>query len=233
MSTQTPPPQVPSNPFASRYVRPGAIAFRASTTTSPSLDSIVSRLREFRCGAIVGNHGTGKSTLLRELAATLQHTMPGGQWVQLTQDVMSPASGWLHQRLHQTRAVVTNIRTVLCVQRRVTSGGVLVIDGAEQLPAVCRWLIAVNCRRAGHFCLLTSHHDIAGFETLYRTALSAELIEALLTDLLSPCDHVTNVTLPVHLRQHIATIDLTSVTNLRDLWDELYEVVERNANLDE
>ena len=231
MPTQTPPPPIPSNPFASRYVRPGAITFRASSATSPPIDNIFNRLREVRCGVIVGNHGTGKSTLLQELAATLSCKMPGVQWVQLTQGALPPLAGWFPRYRNRIRETISTICTVLRVQHRVAPGGVFVIDGAEQLPAVIRWLIAGRSRRASHFCLLTSHHDITGFETLYRTALTTELIEQLLNDLLTSGLDASHSALHVHLKEHIATMDLASVTKLRDLWDELYEVVQSQARV--
>lgn len=208
---QTLPSQ--SNPFASRYVRPGALPFRFRSNDRP--DAIVAQLREVRFGAIVGDHGTGKSTLLRELAGHLEEEMPGGQWVQLTRDE-NPGlvSG------------IANSRVVLNCQRLVSAGGVLVIDGGEQLPSLARRIAARRTRRCGHFCLLTAHDEIPGFEILYRTSLDVDLIHELIAELLPPPLLPTDEVLRQRIYEHVAQTDLTTIDNLRVLWDQLYEVAE-------
>lgn len=230
MSTPIQPPPSHSNPFASRYVRPGALSFRVGSG-NPPIDNIVARLREVRCGVLVGDHGTGKSTLLRELASQLNDTMPGGQWVQLTQTWSASPSLSFADRcqylLPRLRETIANIRTVAATQRRVVAGGVLVIDGAEQLPAAFRSLIARSSHRREHFVLLTSHHDISSFQTLYRTRLTPTLIHELLDELLSIADAESNITLRAELQKHIAGVNLDEVTNVRLLWDQLYEVAQR------
>ncbi len=225
MSTLSHPPPIHSNPFASRYVRPGALAFQPVSSVlgqtaildvhqqSDFAGNFITRLREVRCGAIVGDHGTGKSTLLRELAAHLDNEMPGGAWVQLTQ------SERVSERLD-------NLRTIARVQRTVAPGGVLVIDGAEQVPVLFRRWIARKCRGSRQFALVTSHHEIAGFETLYRTELSPALIGGLLNELLSPENGEVPLGLRSHLQHHLRSVNLDDVRNLRDLWSELYEVAE-------
>lgn len=215
-----------SNPFASRYVRPGELAFRpvgegaaddsqafGSERRHSFVDDFVVRLREVRCGAIVGGHGTGKSTLLRELAGRLDREMPGGAWVQLTQT-------------DQSREKLSNIRTVSRCVRAMAPGGVLVIDGAEQLPNVVRRWVAIKCRRAKQVVLATSHHDLPGFSTLHRTKLSTALITELVSELLSDVNGEAAPALRTHLLNHLQSVRLGDVRNLRDLWDELYEVAE-------
>ncbi len=176
-------------------------------------ESFIAQLRKSRCGVIVGNHGTGKSTLLRELAGQLELDMPGGAWVQLTQS-------------NHLSEILSNVRTLTQCLRTAASGGVIVIDGAEQIPALVRRWIAWRCRRHQQFVLATSHHDITGYETLYRTGLTPGLITELVDDLLPDSTDETSPTLRSHVQDHLRTLNLDEIKNLRDLWDDLYEVAE-------
>src|SRR5690554_70107 len=59
------------NPFATRYTRPGAIAYVCPDEWT--LESLVDRLkRQGWRGEILGAHGTGKSTLLASLIPLLR-----------------------------------------------------------------------------------------------------------------------------------------------------------------
>ncbi len=59
-----------SNPFCSRFVRPGAIGYHFPA--GESVESIVERLHACQWrGALVGPHGSGKSTLLHALLPAL------------------------------------------------------------------------------------------------------------------------------------------------------------------
>ncbi len=217
-------------------MRPGAVAFRTVVQTvddgfgagsgdaggtpahryaggTPAFGDILTRLRQNRCGVIVGHHGTGKSTLLRQLAGQLERDMPGGAWIQLTQSL-----GY--------RDTLGNIRDLMLLRPTVAPGGVLVIDGAEQIPAIFRRWMARQCRRSHQYLLATSHHDLAGFETLYRTGLTPILIHELVDELLSQRDRAFAPGLRERVRNHLQKINLDEIENLRDLWDELYEIAE-------
>src|SRR3954454_24922938 len=60
-----------SNPFATRFIRPGAIPFLF--LDGDSAEAIVERLEanQWR-GQIIGKHGSGKSTLLATLAPVIE-----------------------------------------------------------------------------------------------------------------------------------------------------------------
>src|SRR5262245_55807228 len=60
-----------TNPFATRWVRPGVIPYYFAHTTNAA--AVVEKLKENRWrGAIIGPHGSGKSTLLASLAPLIE-----------------------------------------------------------------------------------------------------------------------------------------------------------------
>lgn len=63
---------VASNPFATRFTRPGRLPPLDSAGRPIDLHDALDRLAHVGQAAIVGPHGSGKSTLLATLVATLQ-----------------------------------------------------------------------------------------------------------------------------------------------------------------
>jgi len=75
---------VVSNPFSTRFIRPGAIRFLFPDGESAAL--LVQRLRENRWGGqIIGPHGSGKSTLLATLKPELETAGRQVLWITLHQ----------------------------------------------------------------------------------------------------------------------------------------------------
>ncbi len=68
-----------SNPFSTRFVRPGALAYRFPPGESAA--TLVERLAASGWrGQIVGPHGSGKSTLVAALGETLPRSPVGPRW---------------------------------------------------------------------------------------------------------------------------------------------------------
>jgi hypothetical protein len=143
-----------SNPFATRFTRPGAIEF-----LFPDGDSalaLVDRLREHSWqGEIVGPHGVGKSTLLATLIELLRSA--GRNVVQAT--------------LHQDE---TSLPAALDGWRSWSDATQVVIDGYEQLTWWSRRQLArrVRDRQAG---LLVTSHAPTGLPTLMTVAPRLEV----------------------------------------------------------
>ncbi len=138
----------PRNPFASRFVRPGAMPFLFPSGIDAT--RLVERLAAAGWrGAIVGPHGSGKSTLL---AALMPHLHAAGRRV-------------LRVTLHDN-------------QRRLPSAtwtdprdcDILVIDGYEQLGLWERWRVL----RQKTGLLVTSHRSVA-LPELWRTAVTVDV----------------------------------------------------------
>jgi energy-coupling factor transporter ATP-binding protein EcfA2 len=152
-----------SNPFATRFTRPGAIDF--IFPEGESHDAQIDRLRknDWR-GQILGPHGSGKSTLLASLEPALReigrevvmHTLTAGQ-------------------------------RKLDLPTELDSDSILVIDGFEQLSWWSRRKVQAACRRAGAGLLISAHTDL-GLPTIFQTQPNLELARQLVSRLLPPGD---------------------------------------------
>ena len=157
------------NPFATRYVRPGAQAFLFSG--EDSLERLVSRLRcNHWWGQIIGPHGAGKSTLLASLIPALREA---GRHVVLV--TLRDA-----QR-HLPREVLDELRH--------RSNALLIVDGYEQLSRLSRHLLHRRCRRA-HGGLLVTAHQSVGLPDLYHVVPSLETVQRLVARITAGRDTV-------------------------------------------
>jgi energy-coupling factor transporter ATP-binding protein EcfA2 len=151
--------QVCSNPFATRFVRPGAMPFLFPA----GLDSaaLVQRLAASQWrGAIVGPHGSGKSTLLESLCRELEQA--GRSVVRIT----------LRNGQHRLQGPV-----------EAAAEQILAIDGYEQLSGWTRWHLARRCRRC-HCGLVVTSHRSTRLPELYRTTVDLALVERIVDCLL-------------------------------------------------
>ncbi|HZY90588.1 MAG TPA: hypothetical protein VFE78_37545 [Gemmataceae bacterium] len=157
-------PRSGSNPFSTRFVRPGAVPFLfPPDQDAPGLVRALMSLG-WR-GAILGPHGSGKSTLVAALLPVLREAGKEPLAVTLHDGQRTlPAEAW---------------RELLRPAARVA-----VIDGYEQLSRWQRWRLRRLCRRRGHGLLATAHTPV-GLPILLRLSVTPEtavrVIERLLT----------------------------------------------------
>ncbi len=230
---------VPSNPFATRFTRPGALDYYFAAAerldVDPSLqpprseeDSVVADrtdrseiermvlvLAQRRAGLIVGPHGSGKTTLLHSLAPALGQQFSNVASIRLHG---CDSTRWLH-RIRHTLGVDREVRDRIASSKRC---GLLVIDGGEQISS-WQWRRLMRCvGRGGPAVLATSHRPLAGVEVLYRTGLDAKLIQRLTERLLqqTPSD-IASVA-----RDAMECRDLNGISNLREFWFELYDLLQ-------
>lgn len=156
-------PAAASNPFATRFTRPGAIEFLFAE--GDSLDSLVGKLCDHGWwGQIIGPHGSGKSTLLAAMEPELAEA---GREV-----VRRSLAGGQRQ---------------LDLPSQLAPTAILVIDGFEQLSWWARWKVKAACRRQGAGLLATAHADL-GLPTIFATQPSLELARRLVSRLLPEGD---------------------------------------------
>lgn len=158
--TFTPPR---SNPFATRFTRPGRVVPLDADGRPLDLDALLDRLLGLGGrAAIEGPHGSGKTSLLTALAAHLERR---GGTARLTRvGGIAEATGLLRCLGR------TPVETVVCV------------DGWERLaPPVAlaaRWLAA----RRGHGLIVTAHRA-TGLPLLHRCRPTAAVLARVVAEL--------------------------------------------------
>jgi energy-coupling factor transporter ATP-binding protein EcfA2 len=151
-----------SNPFATRFTRPGAVAFRFPV--DKSIETIRHRLQSNRwCGQIVGPHGSGKTTLLRTL---------DNYWQPWDRQTVTVTLRDGHARLP------LSIRRMICW----TDRSQLIVDGYERLGLISRFRLAL-CQRLARFGLMITAHRDLGFPTIWRTSTDTRLAVQLVREL--------------------------------------------------
>ncbi len=201
---------------------------------------IVQQLKSVRCGLIVGPHGSGKTTLLYALMPFLvsvfqsdgqaqvrrmQFTMPlvNTPWPRFRTPWPRFRTPWL--RLRHARE---SIHAAVDCLRDLQPGSLLVIDGVEQLRSRDLRSLVRKVQRRGVFLLATSHTRVARLSVLHQTAVDVMLIRLLADRLLEDASpSVVEI-----VSRELQCRDLNGCTNVRDLWFELYDIVQDELLVD-
>ncbi|QEG42767.1 hypothetical protein [Roseimaritima ulvae] len=213
-----PPTWRRSNPFATRFIRPGARGFVARHTADPIPDSdlipgpdparqieqLAERFEQVRQAAITGPHGNGKTTLLHSLLPLLRQRF-------------SPIHMWRLNRGERPPAALL-AQVVRCNPERL-----LIIDGFEQLPRVLRYSIVRWMRWRSGRLLVTSHGPVSGLPTLWQAAVPHALARRLTLELLAEYEDFRD-TMMACFEEHWQR----GQRNLRDLWFAMYDDFERH-----
>lgn len=189
-----------SNPFATRFTRPGAIGY-----LFPQGRSAVGTVDLLRnnswWGEIVGPHGSGKSSLLAELLPLLEAT---GRRVNV-------------YSLHQGDRTLPVSKSDVAAWNADTQ---VVIDGYEQLSwwSKRRLQSWVKARQAG---LLITAHQPMGLPPLFATEPTLALAQQIVAQLLKS-DQVQSLT-----GDDVAAAFAAHGANLREMLFSLYDVYQR------
>jgi hypothetical protein len=159
-ATFTPPR---SNPFATRFTRPGRVVPLDADGRPLDLDTLLDRLQALAGrAAIEGPHGSGKTSLLAALAAHLERR--GGAALLIRAGGSAEAGGLLR-----------------CLAR-TPAGTVVCVDGWERLAwpvaAAARWLAA----RRGCGLVVTAHRA-TGLPLLHRCRPTAAVLARIVAQL--------------------------------------------------
>jgi hypothetical protein len=157
-----------SNPFATRFTRPGALPYLFGT--QESVEQLVARLEEASWwGQIIGPHGTGKSTLLHSLAPAIE--------------ARGRSLVWFSQSQGERRLNVSQLEA-----EKWTAQTQIIIDGYEQLGWLARRWVKRLCRVRGAGLLVTAHEDV-GLPKLWESAASEALVQQIVQQLLVQGEH--------------------------------------------
>jgi predicted ATPase len=149
-----------SNPFATRFTRPGAIEY--AFPEGQDAKKLRARLEANGWwGQIVGPHGSGKSTLLHTLVAELEARGRTVVWFEQTQGERSLAAT-------DEETLAWNATTQV------------IVDGYEQLGWLARRWLQRMCRRQRAGLLVTAHEDVR-LPHLWATAPDEQLVQQLVT----------------------------------------------------
>ncbi|MFM7249787.1 MAG: hypothetical protein ACKO5R_07815 [Planctomycetaceae bacterium] len=200
-----------ANPFTARRIAPGAIPYRFDQTGQR--EALVEACLRLPAAAIVGPHGTGKTTLLCTLRWVLERRAGPVALLTLGDGATRGAAPPLPAGLGLPRALVT---------QAAARPAWLVVDGFEQWGLWRRVRVVLGCRRAGVRLLVTAH-GACGVPIVHRTAVTPRTVAAIHDGLVQ--DRPT----------HVAVGDLALALerqggNLREALFDCYDLHERGRS---
>jgi hypothetical protein len=203
-----------SNPFCTRFVRPGAIKYRFSSD-DPSPESICESLQSRRLGLITGDHGSGKTTLLHTLMPTLERRFRSVFFAQIC-DPQSPRP--VERLLHGRRCW----RSVIGLWKNLNPQDLLIVDGLEQLWSIDRIGLLIRRNSTAPTLLATSHQRVFGIPVLFQTDFDRPLVGELTESLIQN----SSESIAAVVRNKLANHDWDQNRNVRDFWFDCYDTVQ-------
>ncbi|MDG2221857.1 MAG: hypothetical protein P8L85_10775 [Rubripirellula sp.] len=229
-----------SNPFATRFVRPGALEFRFAALSDSigkdgigdgpcetaaacshtdlelgetRLEEVVDELHQHRVGLLVGHHGSGKSTLVHALTPRLNSRFGVVRHVQFCHERQQHLAARMRVRYRMIQQLRSQIKNL-------PRGGLLTLDGAEQLARFEFRLLCRKIRRRGVALLATCHTPISNVHILHRTVVTPQLVSDLTEELIANASG----TVRDRVRQWLSDRPIATEANVRDLFFDLYDV---------
>jgi hypothetical protein len=212
------------NPLSTRFVRPGQIEYLFPGEHSLDRATLFESLERHQCVAVVGPHGTGKSTFLR-------------WWWKDRTDVrwIALSSGRLvGPHAPTTRKFIDRIKTGFTASFSTWKKGCQLlssisddphpywsVDGWEQMPLIIAIAIRWSLKRSSKRLVVTSHREHFGISTLHRTTVDDQVLWRILDHLLDKAPQTQAARIRIAARQRI---DQTQITNVREFLFDLYDV---------
>jgi len=191
---------VTSNPFATRFIAPGALAFLFPA--GESAESVVQRLKKNGWwGQIIGPHGSGKSTLIATLGPAL--AAAGREVILLAVRGGQPPPP-------------------LPAHDQIGSHTQIIVDGYEQLGFWRRLRLKWLARRAGAGLLVTAHVGV-GLPALYETKAELKVVQEVVARLTAGSD------IPL-APEDVSSALAAAKGNVREALFQLYDTFEQRRS---
>jgi energy-coupling factor transporter ATP-binding protein EcfA2 len=192
--------RLPTNPFATRFTRPGVLPALGPHGEPIDAADLLSRIAPGRVVALVGPHGHGKSTLLTSLRVAARRT--GSETTAVR--IRSPSDSW------------RPVAAVLATPRR----GLVVCDGWERaLPGT--GLVVRTVAAARGLRVVVTTHGPRGLPVLVHCETSPALLDELVARLPDHGGLITAADIDDAYRRHAG--------NVREALYDLYDRFERRA----
>lgn len=213
------------NPFSTLFVRPDQMHYRFAPEIDPETfaQMLLDRFEKESALAVIGPHGTGKTTLLHFLVPHLEAARRQAKF-----DAVR------HVRLSSSGKPIGLAGAVRLVAGRT----LIVIDGFEQLPVASRLAIVARLkwRRESARLLVTAHRCQWFVPTFYRTRWDTQIVRSLTTEKLAHLPKQPRVVMQ-RIADRLADQQLSnrdragvSPANVRDYWFSLYDAYEELRN---
>jgi energy-coupling factor transporter ATP-binding protein EcfA2 len=189
-----------TNPFATRHTRPGVLPPLDGWGSPRDIDAFVASVCHHGATAIVGPHGTGKSTLLAAVAASLSNE---GRLAGVVR---------LRRRRESLWVILAVVRTL--------PGSTLCVDGWERMGWGIAWVVRRLAKFRGCGLVVTSH-GATGMPAAVHTAGTLPLLAAIVGHLPTHRGLVNQADLAEAFALHRG--------NLRDSLNELYDRFEQRS----
>ena len=204
------------NPFATRCIRPDCNIYRFDSDSERDescraalVEQLLSTLCSCRCAAIVGPHGTGKTTLLKTLVTELQSHFDRVVWLTLSS---------------ATRHRCREIWTTIDGGQKIST--CLIVDGYEQLAWWERCRLIRGLGKRLHLSLIvTCHKRPRLIPTWHQTDWNEPLSRFLTAEKLATVPQAARLTLWSAFENHLKNTAETNL-NLRDVWFAMYDEFE-------
>lgn len=165
------------NPFSAQRIRPGVLPYWFADPTR--LDQLIEQILAQPASAIIGPHGTGKSTLLKTLLPELERRCAEVAHISLHDLGQRVAGTLLHPALGFP-SVMTHPPPDVATSRHATDSpprpALLIVDSFEQLGLWRRWQVIRASRRSGIRLLVTAHREI-GLPAVHRSDVTRATTE--------------------------------------------------------
>jgi len=212
--------------------------FAGVADESAVLQRLVAQLQANRVAAIIGPHGTGKTTLLQHLVDPLQYHFGAIGSVRLSSACRPPGIHKLNQWIRSVLMFEEAQPTSAEIGPATGSSGerLLVIDGFEQLSLLARAYLVLRIKRTVTATpvrlLITAHRDLRGIPTVFRTRWDDQIVKALTAEKLSGLPSGLRAEMSLIATRLAAETQGTGPTgrphsgNVRDYWFSLYDAYE-------